>query len=198
MYRALPHAEPLTKSPPVTVPTPATSTVRSPHSSKTIQETTPQRQVSEKGYGISLGKIKGLKDQMREKVLNTQKLERIVITEENLKTGWEKVAMDLTAQKMIFRNAILKTQLSFEKQVIHLAADPMVVDFLREHRLDLLDFFKKFYQDPEVNILFEEQQLKETDASERVLSTREIFEKMAEKNPALRRLKDGLGMEFDL
>ncbi|QLH45879.1 MAG: hypothetical protein HWD58_09770 [Bacteroidota bacterium] len=86
----MPHAEPLTKSPPVTVPTPATSTVRSPHSSKTIQETIPQRQVSEKGYGISLGKIKGLKDQMREKVLNTQKLERIVITEENLKTGWEK------------------------------------------------------------------------------------------------------------
>ena len=43
---------------------------------------------------------------MREKVLNTQKLERIVITPENLKTGWEKVAMDLTAQKMIFRNDI--------------------------------------------------------------------------------------------
>jgi hypothetical protein len=34
--------------------------------------------------------------------------------------------------------------------------------------------------------------------ADRVLSTREIFDKMAAKNPALRKLRDGLNMDFDL
>jgi hypothetical protein len=88
--------------------------------------------------------------------------------------------------------------LSFEGHVITLTADPVALDYLKGQRLILLDFFKNYFRNQEVNILFALKPEEMQNPADRVLSTREIFDKMAAKNPALRKLRDGLNMDFDL
>jgi hypothetical protein len=88
--------------------------------------------------------------------------------------------------------------LSFEDHVITLTADPVALDYLKGQRLILLDFFKNYFRNQEVNILFALKPEEMQNPADRVLSTREIFDKMAAKNPALRKLRDGLNMDFDL
>jgi hypothetical protein len=122
----------------------------------------------------------------------------IVIDSDQLRIAWEKIALQLTAEKIIYRNAIMQTLLSFEDHVITLTADPVALDYLKGQRLILLDFFKNYFRNQEVNILFALKPEEMQNPADRVLSTREIFDKMAAKNPALRKLRDGLNMDFDL
>jgi DNA polymerase-3 subunit gamma/tau len=149
-------------------------------------------------YGVTLGGLKGLKNLVRDKVLNQQQQEVIVIDSDQLRIAWEKIALQLTAEKIIYRNAIMQTLLSFEDHVITLTADPVALDYLKGQRLILLDFFKNYFRNQEVNILFALKPEEMQNPADRVLSTREIFDKMAAKNPALRKLRDGLNMDFDL
>ena len=139
-----------------------------------------------------------MKNLVRDKVLNQQQQEVIVIDSDQLRIAWEKIALQLTAEKIIYRNAIMQTLLSFEDHVITLTADPVALDYLKGQRLILLDFFKNYFRNQEVNILFALKPEEMQNPADRVLSTREIFDKMAAKNPALRKLRDGLNMDFDL
>ena len=61
----------------------------------------------------------------------------------------------------------------------------------------LLDFFKRYYLNEKINVLFVQKISDLESSGERVMSTREIFEAMAEKNPNLRILKDKFGMDFE-
>lgn len=149
-------------------------------------------------YGVTLEGLKGLKNLVRDKVLNQQQQDVIAIDSEQLQQAWEKIAHQLTAEKIIYRNAIMQTLLSFEGHVITLTADPVALDYLKGQRLILLDFFKNYFRNQEVNILFALKPEEMQNPADRVLSTREIFDKMAAKNPALRKLRDGLNMDFDL
>lgn len=149
-------------------------------------------------YGVTLGGLKDLKNLVRDKVLNQQHREVITIDNEQLKLAWEKIAQQMTAEKIIYRNAIMQTILSFDGHVITLTADPVALDYLKGQRLILLDFFKNHFCNQEINILFALKPEEMQNPAERVLSTREIFDKMATKNPALRKLRDSLNMEFDM
>jgi hypothetical protein len=71
------------------------------------------------------------------------------------------------------------------------------IDFLKNLRLKLLDYFKIHYNNDEINVMIHEKAPSADKMMEQVKSTREIFEKMAEQNPLLKKLKDSLGMDFE-
>ena len=85
----------------------------------------------------------------------------------------------------------------FEGHEITIHSNIVALDFLKGERQQLLDFFKGHFHNDEVNVLFNLKIEKEEQSGTRVLSTKEVFEKMALKNPALQQLKDSLGLDFE-
>lgn len=145
-----------------------------------------------------MGGIKGLKSNAKEKLEASQKdKQAIVIDDENLAQAWKKVVEDLTADKVFFRNAIAQGSIEFEGNCISINVFGVAFDFLKKQRLHLLDYFKIYYHNDEINVLVNEKVPTADKMVEQVMSTKEIFEKMAEKNPLLKKLKDSLGMDFD-
>lgn len=149
------------------------------------------------GYGVTLGKLRTAREQAREKVhQQDETAPAIEITPENLEQYGREIMAEMTADRAVYQSAVLTATLSAQDNVILISAGVVAHDFLKAERLRLLEFFKKRYRNPEVNVLFE---LKETtpEKGEKVLSLREIFEKMAGKNPVLRDLRDRLGMDLE-
>lgn len=121
----------------------------------------------------------------------------IEITNENLQQAWNEVIEKIASSKMLYKSAILESYLTFNENEITISANVVALDFLKSERTQLLDFFKLFYHNEHVNVLFEAKKSSLEQKGEQVLSTREIFELMAMKNPNLRLLKDKLGLDIE-
>lgn len=148
-------------------------------------------------YGVRLGDLKNLKKNVRTQIESSVEIQCKEITKENLQEAWIEVAEKMTAQKMIYRSAVMLTELEFANHEITLLTDIVALDYLKGERITLLEHFKTYYKNQEINVLFKEKPKDENATAGRVLSTKEVFEKMALKNPLLKNLKDGLAMDFD-
>lgn len=163
-----------------------------------VEPTQPQPAPSAETYGVTLGNLKSLKDAAREKLkaLESNKV-KVDITEENLKVAWQGAVELVAANKTLYKSAILASDVVFEGHEITIHSNIVALDFLKGERQQLLDFFKGHFHNDEVNVLFNLKIEKEEQSGTRVLSTKEVFEKMALKNPALQQLKDSLGLDFE-
>ncbi|MBL7766915.1 MAG: hypothetical protein JNJ58_12515 [Chitinophagaceae bacterium] len=121
----------------------------------------------------------------------------ISITEEALLEAWNEISLMLTEKKVLYKNAIAQSTLSFTEHEIMIAATTVALDFLKPERLRLLDFFKRKFHNEAINVLFSEKLEVENTEGQKVLSSREVFDEMAAKNPNLRILKDQLGMDIE-
>lgn len=149
-------------------------------------------------YGVTLGSIKGLKSNAKEKIEAASKNKQIVpITHDNLMAAWDAIILELTSDKVFFRSAIGQGSIDFEGFMININVFGVAFDFLKNLRLKLLDYFKIHYNNDEINVMIHEKAPSADKMMEQVKSTREIFEKMAEQNPLLKKLKDSLGMDFE-
>ncbi len=165
-----------------------------------ISISTPTSASNEKSmqYGVTLGSIKGLKGNAKEKLEASHKSKQVLeISTENLEVAWNQIIEELTTEKVFFRNAIKQGSIEFEGQCITIHVFGVAYDFLKTLRLKLLDFFKQHYHDDSINVIINEKAPAAEKMVEQVLSTKEIFEKMVIQNPLLAKLKDKLGMEFD-
>jgi hypothetical protein len=97
----------------------------------------------------------------------------------------------------VYRSAILESELKFANQEITIHCNVVSMDFLKGERNRLLDYFKTYYQNESINVLFAETKPDPDQHNQFVLSTREIFDAMASKNQNLRILKDSLGMDIE-
>lgn len=150
------------------------------------------------GYGVSLSNLKKLKEDARQKLMaNQHQKEAIDINDENIQQAWLEVVEIMASDKIVYRSALLESDMLYAGHEITISATIVAMDFLKNERLRLLDFFKKKFHNEEINVLFAEKRQTAVDPSKHVPSTREIFEKMATKNPFLRQLKDSLGMDFE-
>lgn len=168
-------------------------------SSKQIEtpQITPATSSESQNYGLSAANYKDIKNLMRSKLKSQESNQpKIEISDENLQQYWEKHVEDITKGKPFFNSSLKKLKPTFEGYNITFLCDHVSADFLKERRMDLLEYFKGAYNNTEINVLFETKE-EEYDPSTRVLSSKEIFEKMAIKNPILKQLRDELGMEFD-
>ena len=166
------------------------------------QSPTPPTNSSESdtaSYGVTLSSMKSLKEIAKQKLMAlSNKVIKKEITQENLNESWLEVVEKVAGAKAVYKSAILESDLSFNHADITIHATIVGFDYLKGERITLLDFFKTYYNNDEVNVLFALKEIQEsTSEGGAVLSTREVFEKMALKNPLLRYLKDNMGMDFE-
>lgn len=161
-----------------------------------LSETAPSSGTAD--YGVTLGNLKALREAAREKLKAQQAgQEKLRITEENLHEFWQEIVDELTVGKALYKSAVMAGDIFFQDHIITVRATIVGFDFLKNERPRLLDFFKLKYRDENINVVFELKEEEAPNPGERVLSSKEIFEKMAEKNPALRSLKDSLGLDLE-
>jgi hypothetical protein len=149
-------------------------------------------------HGVSLGGLRGLKDAMKEQLANQVSKEKIEPTQENIKPLWNELIDIMIAKKMISKNMLLESEFVFTENHIEVLANLSVSDYLKAERLVLLDWFKRKYHNEAMNVIINEKVMTEHHANNNVLSTREIFEKMALRNPSLQLLKDRLMLDFEM
>ncbi len=182
--------ENIASAPAVTQQSPVTSQVNKPK-----EQAQP---TSSPSYGITLGGLKNLKNSARDKLIaDANRNAPQVITDENLQKSWLVVVEQIASEKMLYKSAILESRLTFSGNEITIHANVVAFDFLKGERIRLLDFFKAQYHNEGINVLFVPKVSELEQKGEFVLSTREIFDLMAEKNPNLRILKDKLGMDIE-
>ncbi len=149
-------------------------------------------------YGITLGGLKNIKKDARDKLIaEGNKNASIDITHDDLMQAWTNVVELIASEKMLYKSAILESELTFIEHEITIHANVVAFDFLKSERLRLLDFFKLHYHNEKINVLFQPKTIKVDQTSDHVMSTREIFEMMAAKNPNLQILKDKYGMDIE-
>lgn len=125
------------------------------------------------------------------------KAKTIEITDDNLQISWAQIVEEMASKKVVYRSAILQSHLSFVANEITIHANVVALDYLKSERNRLLDFFKGYYFNEKINVLFAAKAEEQENANVKVLSTKEIFELMAQKNPNLKILKDKFGMDFE-
>lgn len=148
--------------------------------------------------GVTLGGIKGIKEAAREKLKSQQKsLVKIELSEEKLKLAWQEIVDIVAKGKALYKSAIEASELFFDGTQITILANVVAFDFLKSERQLLLDFFKEKFQNEEINVLFDLLPEKKESEGVKILSAKEIFEKMADKNPSLRDLRNSLGLDIE-
>lgn len=147
---------------------------------------------------MSLGSLSGLKNQMRERLrqqADDQPAPELTLS--NVELFWKEKAALLAAEKGTAVAGFLETTCVLDALKITLQVNLALYDYMKNRRLDLLDFFKVKFKNEEINVVVEEKTIN-FDETPMVASTREIFERMAKKNPLLQQLKDKLRMDFDM
>jgi hypothetical protein len=149
-------------------------------------------------HNVSLSGLSSLKNTIKEQLANQVSKEKIQPTQENIQPLWLELVDIMFAKKVISKNMLLESEFVFTDNHIEVLANLSVYDYLTAERLTLLDWFKRKYQNEAMNVIITEKAITEKDADNTILSTREIFELMAERNPSLRLLKDKLMLDFEM
>jgi hypothetical protein len=149
-------------------------------------------------HNVSLSGLSSLKNTIKEQLANQVSKEKILPTQENIKPLWQELVDIMFAKKVISKNMLLESEFIFTENHIEVLANLSVYDYLTAERLTLLDWFKRKYHNEAMNVIITEKVITEKDADNTVLSTREIFALMSERNPSLRLLKDKLMLDFEM
>lgn len=149
-------------------------------------------------HGVSLGGLSNLKSKMKEQIANQISKEKIIPTEENIQPLWLEMVDIMFAKKVISKNMLLESTFVFSENHIEILANLSVLDYLIAERLTLLDWFKRKYHNEEINVIIKEKTITDDDKNKAILSTRDVFELMAKRNPSLQYLKDRLMLDFEM
>lgn len=148
---------------------------------------------------VSLTAIRNnLKDQARlqQEARRAAQANRREVTSENLIPAWQEAVEKIAADKGMYKASLLLSDVVYSHPTIKVSALLSCFDFIKQRRLELLNFFKLYYSDEDLNVLIDQKA--DEEPKERILSTREVFDAMAQKNPALKALKEQLGLDLEL
>ncbi len=150
-------------------------------------------------YGVSISGVHKIKDAIKDKLAQNKNDNTIVpITDENLMENWGNKCEEIIKERNFLKETLKEVTLSFENNLIKIAAPTVAYDFLKPKRLELLSFFKDAYQNEEINVLIIEKLLEDKNDGKTILTNRDIYEQMIQKNPVLKELKEKFGMDFEL
>lgn len=148
---------------------------------------------------VSLTAIRNnLKDQARsqQEARRAAQANRREVTPENLIPAWQEAVEKIAADKGMYKASLMLSDVVYTHPTIKVSALLSCFDFIKQRRLELLNFFKLYYSDEELNVLIDQKA--DEEPKERIMSTREVFDAMAQKNPALKALKEQLGLDLEL
>ncbi len=191
MVKAPTAAPPIQEQPVAPAPSPNTT----PTPSAPATPPPPKAPVS----NVSLTGIRNtLKDQARlqHEAKKAALANRREVTPDNLILAWQEAIEKVAADKGMYKASLLLSDVTYVHPTIQVAALLSCFDFIKQRRLELLNFFKHHYSDEALNVVIDQKA--DEEPKERILSTREVFETMALKNPALKALKEQLGLDLEL
>lgn len=187
------------KSAPTPVAAPA-PTVEAPLASpKEATSMPPKETTSVATSAVSLKAIRtNLKDQARlqQEARKAAQANRREVTPENLVPAWQEAVEKIAADKGMYKASLMLSDVVYTHPTIQVSALLSCFDFIKQRRLELLNFFKQYYSDEELNVMIDQKA--DEEPKERIMSTREVFDAMAQKNPALKALKEQLGLDLEL
>lgn len=188
---------------PKSVPTPVAApapTVEAPLASPKEATSMPPKETSPVATSaVSLKAIRtNLKDQARlqQEARKSAQANRREVTSENLVPAWQEAVEKIAADKGMYKASLMLSDVVYTHPTIQVSALLSCFDFIKQRRLELLNFFKQYYSDEELNVMIEQKA--DEEPKERIMSTREVFDAMAQKNPALKALKEQLGLDLEL
>ncbi len=97
----------------------------------------------------------------------------------------------------MYKNAVAQTELKCVENTITIFSSIVAIDFLKPERIRLLQHFKNYYHNEEINVLFEVVADKVDENAPKIISSKEVYEKMISKNPLLQVLRERLGMDIE-
>ena len=182
---------------PVAAPAPVVETPLA--SPKEATSMPPKETTSVATSAVSLKAIRtNLKDQARlqQEARKAAQANRREVTPENLVPAWQEAVDKIAADKGMYKASLMLSDVVYTHPTIQVSALLSCFDFIKQRRLELLNFFKQYYSDEELNVMIDQKA--DEEPKERIMSTREVFDAMAQKNPALKALKEQLGLDLEL
>lgn len=182
---------------PVAAPAPVVETPLA--SPKEATSMPPKETTSVATSAVSLKAIRtNLKDQARlqQEARKVAQANRREVTPENLVPAWQEAVEKIAADKGMYKASLMLSDVVYTHPTIQVSALLSCFDFIKQRRLELLNFFKQYYSDEELNVMIDQKA--DEEPKERIMSTREVFDAMAQKNPALKALKEQLGLDLEL
>jgi DNA polymerase-3 subunit gamma/tau len=178
---------------------PETQTAAAPSPPQPAQAVAPppviKKSFPSSGMGVSLASLQSEKKEEAEEKIVEQKQEKSnKFSENELISAWKEYAEELKEEKLM-QNAMLYYLPKMLSETLFevVVNTELNKQYLIDNSLSILSFLRKKLQNDEVTMTIK---ISETQAITKALTPREIFDEMAEKNPALQRLSDEFGLEL--
>jgi DNA polymerase-3 subunit gamma/tau len=156
---------------------------------------TVKKSVLPSGMGFSLASVQSdKKEETEEKAVETKQVKNSKFSENELIIAWKEYAESLKEEKLV-QNAMMYylpkilSETLFEVEV----NTEINEQYLTNNSLSILAFLREKLQNDDITMTIK---ISETQMITKPLTSREIFDEMAEKNPSLQRLSNELGLEL--
>jgi DNA polymerase III subunit gamma/tau len=163
-----------------------------------LPETVAVEEAASDGYGIGAGAFAQIKLKAQQILKDKASQQRIEVTPENVSLVWDKTILHLAEGKDFFTTALKNCVVTPSSNGIEIAAtDMMAYEFLQTNKLATITYLKEYYSNFEmvVNIIKHASMEQEKQV---VKSRKELFDDFALRFPIVGRMKNDLGLEFDL
>ena len=135
------------------------------------------------------------KEEVKEETSSITDKREKAFTEPELQEAWKKFAAGKSGagdtDKLILNRALSKGE--GNKVIIHLASQ-LEVSFLEKLEVELIQFLRANLENDHITI---ERSIVQEEETKKLYTSKDIFEHMVKENPALKDLKDRLGLDFD-
>jgi DNA polymerase III subunit gamma/tau len=150
------------------------------------------------GYGISAGAFAQIKLKAQQILKEKASQQRIEITAENVRTVWDETILHLAEGKDFFTTALKNCVVVPHGNGIEIAAtDMMAYEFLQTNKLSTITYLKEYYSNFEMTVTIIKHASMEQE-KQVVKSRKELFDDFALRFPIVGKMKNDLGLEFDL
>lgn len=183
-------------------------TERDPHYAEVLREKekekAPEKKASSTGrrpktfsianHGVSISSIDEEEEENTDPIVNENKRRDNSFTQETLTEAWESYAENLLEEKWLKNTMKIYLPKKISDNLFEVTVNTEInKQYLDDNMQSILDWLKEKLQNDliEMKIL-----ISETVVNKKAFTSKEIFQEMVEKNPALKKLSDELGLEI--
>lgn len=154
-----------------------------------------KKTVSLSGMGVSIASLKEDKNEKTENRQEETKQEGSnLFTEKELTTAWKEYAANLNEEKLLQNTMNLYHPKMLSDTIFEVEVNTELnKQYLTDNSLSILLFLREKLQNGDITMTIK---IAEGNAVKKALTSREIFDEMAQQNPSLQKLSDEFGLEL--
>ncbi len=153
-----------------------------------------QKTSSLKGLGVSITSLTQKKEDKMDEIEGTAKNGNNLFTEKELIEAWDRYAEDLQEEPLLKNTMNLYQPRLISDVIFEVEVNTEINrEYLTTNSKSILTFLRNRVKNDDLTMTIK---IAEVNAIKKPLTSREIFDKMVDKNPSLQRLSDELGLEL--